>query len=561
MAGARDSSLLERALPDGATWSADGITLRHTGPAPARVGEVTCLLDGHIYAGPETEQELAEAWAEEEWGLLARLRGDHVILFWDHAAASGVFVSDPLGGRSLCWRGPVFGSEVRDVLALLERRPGPDDESVVRWLSGRGPARGRTFYTDVQRLTGGRALTVGGADRAWWEPGFTGTRTVPAGELRAALGTAVARRIDDDTGALLSGGLDSAAVVALAARPGLRTYSAVFPDEPSVDESEPIAAIAEMAGARSTVHEARAGGALRGALPYLRAWELPPSSPNLFFWLPMLEAAARDGIAALLDGEGGDELFGAPRYLIADMFRRGRPDRALRLARRFPGAGDRPPLRPLIRVLTDFGLRGAWRALEYRPEPPAWLRGPLPPSDDDWRAADGPLWWAGLVDTLRSADGPALARDHVRRRSALAGVEPRHPLQDLDLVELMLASDPAAAFDPHLSRPLLRDAMRGLIPEPVRLRPQKSTFDAVFQRSMFGAERDVLERLLADPDAEVRAFVDLDAARGELLAPGGAAPGARARALTLWRLATAELWLRAQQDAGAPARLLGAGRR
>src|SRR4051812_17740783 len=86
-AGARDASArarLEAALPDAAAWEADGVALRHTGPAPDRAGDVTCMLDGRIDVGPSTERALAEAWAEHGLMMLDDLRGDFVVLFWNH---------------------------------------------------------------------------------------------------------------------------------------------------------------------------------------------------------------------------------------------------------------------------------------------------------------------------------------------------------------------------------------------------------------------------------------------------------------------------------------------
>ena len=182
-------------------------------------------------------------------------------------------------------------------------------------------------------------------------------------------------------------------------------------------------------------------------------------------------------------------------------------------------------------------------------------------SEDPWGWAQGsePRWWAHLVRSLTSSKGMVLARDQVRHRSALAGLEASHPLLDLDLVEYVLALDPRLAFDRYHSRPVLRAAVNGLIPDVVRLLPWKSTFDAVFHRGLMETDRAALERLLGDGAAEIRAYVDQAAVRRELLEnPGtGFASGQQAWAIYAWRLATAECWLRAQRDPQAPARVLG----
>jgi asparagine synthase (glutamine-hydrolysing) len=140
-----------------------------------------------------------------------------------------------------------------------------------------------------------------------------------------------------------------------------------------------------------------------------------------------------------------------------------------------------------------------------------------------------------------------LARDHVRARSAMAGLEPRHPLLDADVIDFMLGVDPEQGFDPHLSRPLLREAVAGLLPDAVRLRTAKSTFDAVFHRSLAGPEAERIRSLLTAPDAETRPYVDPDAA-ARLVAPEGwrAAGGVQQWGLAVWRLVTAELFLRHQ---------------
>ncbi len=173
-----------------------------------------------------------------------------------------------------------------------------------------------------------------------------------------------------------------------------------------------------------------------------------------------------------------------------------------------------------------------------------------------WTRASGPRWWAQLVQALTSSRGSVLGRDQVRQRSALAGIEASHPLLDLDLVEFVLRLDPSLAFDRERTRPVLREAVRGLIPDSLRLRPWKANLDAVFHHGLLETDRELLGRLLAGEKAEVNAYVDPELMRRELL-EGGPGQGEQARAIYLWRLATAECWLRFQSDPEALSQALG----
>ena len=107
------------------------------------------------------------------------------------------------------------------------------------------------------------------------------------------------RRIaDPGTGVLLSGGLDSSVVAALASHatgdrllrpqeggPGgsVHAYSATFPRIPEIDEASWIDQTTKYLGIPSTRAQVHGGSALRGAMAYLSLWQVPPTSPNLFF--------------------------------------------------------------------------------------------------------------------------------------------------------------------------------------------------------------------------------------------------------------------------------------
>ncbi len=95
----------------------------------------------------------------------------------------------------------------------------------------------------------------------------------------------------------------------------------------------------------------------------IAAWELPLLSWGDFWAMPLLRAAAAAGVRVTLGGDGGDELFGARSYLLADRLRAGHPLQAVALARELPGAGDRPARRDVARLVADLAVAGT---LPYR---------------------------------------------------------------------------------------------------------------------------------------------------------------------------------------------------
>src|SRR5262249_21912544 len=100
--------------------------------------------------------------------------------------------------------------------------------------------------------------------------------------------------------------------------------------------------------------------------------------------------------------------------------------------------------------------------------------------EDPWawkQVRRGPRWWQLLAYVL--VDGRQLAgsQDFLRRRAAQFGIDSRQPLMvDIDLVELMLRLPPDLAFSPNHDRALAREAMRGIVPEPVRIGGAKSNY-------------------------------------------------------------------------------------
>lgn len=588
----------------GGTLELPRLAAAATGTATPAPGRSACALAGTIYdasrsahaAGVDPSlpapELLARAHAVIGDRVLEGLRGDFVLLMADLVSGEGFVARDQMGGMPAYWAsGPgahLFTTDPAVLLALLASRPAPDTGALATWLAVDGVPAQDTLYRGVKRIEAGCLVRLGRGtpttERYWqptWRRPGPGSRFEHAERLRTCLETATDRRCGDAaSGILLSGGLDSSTVAAIASqrgRPARRpstAYSAVFPAHPSIDESELIDRLCRRFALRSVRAVVGAGSVLGGSLGYLERFAIPPVSPNLFFWEPLLDRAAAEGVTAMLDGEGGDEVFGLSPMLLADHLRHGRLLSIRRLIHTMPGASRGVTRAATRRMLADFAVRGAapaWlqravrRARGGDRYAPSYLRPAARAAYLDaldgisWKSRPGPRWFTFLADVVTRSAGPAFLYEHVALRARTAGIEPRHPLVDVDVVEAALSTPPELAYDSERSRPLLRATTAGLLPDAVRLRPSKSTFDALFHQALDGPDRPLVTSLLG-PQARIGEFVDLGAVRGELVeAPAPRGGWERMSwAIRVWRLATAELWLAQQEDLGAPRALIDA---
>jgi asparagine synthase (glutamine-hydrolysing) len=484
---------------------------------------------------------------------------------------------DPLGRCPLVYArlggSAVWAEHEHEVIARLSATPAPDPLALKSWLEYGVLPPGRTLYEGIRRLPPGcRLVEVDGSvalDRHW-RPRFaetlTGGREEIAEWLREEVFAAIGRAAASQgmTAVRLSGGLDSAAVAAgLRARtssgaPALG-LSLVFPDHPEADERELIEATGAHLGL--TVEQVPFAPGLE-LLPAVRRhierWLLPPASPNLFLWEPLMARARQVGVARMLDGEGGDELFGTAPELIGEMLRRGHPARAWELCGRIPGVGAEPSRSLRLRAMRRFGLspllpagiRARRRLRRARSADAGSLlseadRIEQAQLEPDPEPLDGPLWWRGLAAALTDVDALDVAAQ-LRREEADGGVERRHPfLFDLELIEAVLRLPPELGFDPLRDRPLLREALAGYVPEVVRQRTAKARFNPLPAAALAGTEGKRMRADLAERGAPIRAYL-AGAALDRLLAGFPARSGASQ--MQLWRVGIADLWLRSLAD-------------
>jgi asparagine synthetase B (glutamine-hydrolysing) len=345
----------------------------------------------------------------------------------------------------------------------------------------------------------------------------------------------------------------------------LGTYSVTFPGE-AYDEAWKIRSLAASVGVEPTLFELEPQGALWLGLDHVRRSGMPLLAPGALIDMTAVKAAARDGVEVLFDGQTGDELFGFSPWLLSDRLMRGRVFAALALVRRWPGR--KPNRRQARNVLRLYGLKGMvphrlHRLGRARRDPgmvaPRWigrgLRGDYAMLEDPWAwkaGPSGPRWWRYQADVLVHRPHRELRLDYLRHRVAGSGVRSEPPLYDFDLIDYCLRLPPEIAWDPAFTRPLIREAMRGCMAEDVRVNDRKANFSPFCFDILSGADAPGIERLLCAPDAELRAWADMEAVERmwrEERPRQRTGAAATVWGTIVWKLASAEIWLRAQADA------------
>jgi asparagine synthase (glutamine-hydrolysing) len=362
-------------------------------------GELTSL--GHRFASDHSDTEVL-VHGYEEWGedLPGRLNGMFAFAIYDLATGRLFLARDRFGEKPLFYVSIpgffAFGSELSAVLAHPATPREVDSAALRKYYAHCYFPSPHTPYRAIRKLPGGHCLTMdvrSGAVRIreYWrfdipaEP-QAGNEDELAEELRFLVSQAVKRRLESDVplGILLSGGVDSSAILACAANyadaASLRTFCIGF-NEPSFDESGYAQTMADFIGANHRTELCDLEKARLSLPAILRKIGEPIGDPSL---LPtyLVSAFARKHVKVALSGDGGDELFAgydpfkalAPSYLYQALTPRKLHPALQRLAGCLP-LSDR-------NMSLDFKLRRWLRGVAYPPAlwNPIWM-GALAPDE------------------------------------------------------------------------------------------------------------------------------------------------------------------------------------
>jgi asparagine synthase (glutamine-hydrolysing) len=290
---------------------------------------------GHRFRTSSDTEVLVHLYEEHGDGFVERLRGMFAIALWDGRERRLLLARDRFGIKPLYYRDAggtlSFASELK---AMLEQ-PGfsrrIDPQAVAAYLAFNSIPAPLTIFAEARKLPAGTLAVWRDGEltqRRYARPEPVEAERVRRGpvgdladELRETLRGSIRAHLvaDVPVGVLLSGGVDSAGIVALAAgeqADPVKTFSVGF-EEASFDELDRARLVAERY--RTEHHEIVLRPDAVELLPKLvEAFDEPFGDSSALPTYLVSELAAGE-VKVALSGEGGDELFGGYYTYVADL--------------------------------------------------------------------------------------------------------------------------------------------------------------------------------------------------------------------------------------------------
>jgi asparagine synthase (glutamine-hydrolysing) len=461
---------------------------------------------GHEFGTRSDTEVLLHAYLE--WGpeCVTRLNGMFAFAVWDSLREELVLARDRLGVKPLYYaprpHGVLFASEPKGILANPDFTPALRADALPILLKPALALPGETPIDGMREVKPGHVVRVdrrGCHEYPYWRlvsHEHTQDLSETVATVRDLLEDIARRQLvaDVPTSALLSGGLDSSAMAALAARQldrtgdgPLVTYSVQFDSDaedfrptllrPELDA--PYAALAAKHIGTDHVEVVLDAAGVADAVPAARRARDLPSLGQFDASMYLMFAAVRERSTVALSGEAADEIFGGYPWFH---------DPATVWRDTFPWLGDAPSL---AECLTP-DLRRALRPAEFVADRYATVRAQVPtlPGEDRLDARMREVLFFSLQGPL------AMLLDRKDRMSMAVGLEVRVPFCDHRLLEYLWNVPWSMKTADGREKSVLRLAVEDLLPGVVLTRP-KSAYPSMHRRSH---DRAVLAAVRALPD-------------------------------------------------------------
>jgi asparagine synthase (glutamine-hydrolysing) len=536
---------------------------------------------GYTFRSNSDTEVLVKAYEQWDEACLQKLNGMYAFIIYDTTKRELFAARDRIGVKPLYYtetkEGLVAASEIKAILAtgLVEKRP----DYVALHTPTRFQISPSTGFEGIRKLPPGHVLRFSGGRltvRKYWEvtptEDFAGNEEKAKETLDALLQDAVRLQMiaDVPVGVFLSGGLDSSIISALMRKNtegDIHAFTIKFSDADQQFEKMPndsffARKVADQFKLRH--HEFKIHADISELLPKL-VWHLdePLADPAAINTYLISKAARELGITVLLNGMGGDEIFGGYRKqlacLHADTYQSVVPGVVRSL---IEGAANRIPVATASRGVKTIRWTKRFLSFASLSRAERFMMADLSLSREMYgrcfangTSYDDTLYYRRQAETLRRdsvsyltnmclSDTLFFLPEHnllySDKASMAVGVEGRPPLTDHRIVEFLFTLPPQYRIHGRTQKYLLKEVAGKYLPHEIVHRP-KAPFGAPLRSWVKGPLAPMVSDVLSEESVKRRGlynptFVSMLIKRDR--------DGMEDNGLMIWTLLTNEIWFR-----------------
>ncbi len=472
---------------------------------------------GHQFKTNSDTEVIIHAYEEHGTDCLCLLNGMFSFGLWDSKREILFCARDRLGIKPFYYfqsnENFAFASEIKSLLAINFFPASECLKGLQEYLIFQAPLGKETLFDNIFRLLPGQYIIVNnkgqmdGGKKYWdicFEIDHDHTEAYFIDHLRLLLGDAVRMRLRSDValGAHLSGGLDSSAIVALAASNSLNnesilTFTGAFDEGPGYDEAKYANLVAKETGATYLETRPDVDDFIKNLPKITYFMDEPSAGPGLFPQY-MVSGLASRHVKVLLGGQGGDEIFaGYARYLVAYLEEclkgaiketADSQRHAATLATIIPSLAMLQNYEPMLKYFWGDGLfesqdKRYFRLMDRSGSLSNIFNKAIFEGNREIREEFSEIFYGSDANAFLNrmlyfdlkVHLPALL--HVEDRTSMAwGIESRVPLLDHRIVELIASIPPVIKFKNGQPKYIFRKAIQNIVPGKILDRKDKMGF-------------------------------------------------------------------------------------
>lgn len=536
---------------------------------------------GHVFKSQSDTEVVLHAFEEWGEGALNRFNGMWAFAIWD-TQKQELFVSrDRFGIKPFYFYHDknvfIFASEIKALLLDKRISRQPNDQAIYEYLiSGYGymDMAEYTFFKDIYKIKPGHYVRLNLLKdyckcKEYWDiPKHTrfGRGKDIVKTFYGLLEDAVRLRLRSDVnvGIALSGGLDSSSIACIADKihkgGDLFSFSSYYETE-GVNEKGFIEEVLRDSHFTPSFISAMPTNLLSDLENIIWHQEEPYSTLSILPQWYVMKASEEKGVKVLLTGQAGDEtLAGYDKYylyLFADLFKRfkwkaARKEIELYNVYQLATKGAKEDVsRDVSKILLSYFLPGFMKTgIQYfmaREEPSPYLNKDFTrqySSDVEIKKRFSSILNNELYNAFKISPLPSLL--HIDDRASMAhSVETRNPFLDYRLVEYLFSVPAEWKIRDSKTKFLLREAMKGVLPEMIRIRRDKMGFPTPLKSWIKNELKDDLLKIFSSKEFLSRPYFNAAEIKKDfsrLIEQG------KMSEYTVWSWLNLELWFRRYID-------------